>query len=104
MSALVALALTALGPGAGKREIQLVAQALRDSGDAEALAVFGLPAGGETDPDPVFDREACDRVREIAVDVGAGPFVGLDLYAWTVNPTWNPFPARGVVALRATAG
>lgn len=38
MSALVALALTALGPGAGKREIRLVAQALRDSGDAEALS------------------------------------------------------------------
>lgn len=94
MSGLVALALTALGPAAGKREIQLVAQALRSSGDAEALAVFGLPADGETDPDPVFDHEACERMQRLAVEVAAGPFVGLDLYTWTVNPTWTPFLPR----------
>jgi hypothetical protein len=103
VSALVALALTALGPAASKREIQLVAQALRDSGDAEALALFGLPVDGEPDPNPVFDREACARVKEIAVEVSAGPFVGLDLYAWTVHPMWNPFPTRNV-QLRETAG
>ena len=104
MSELLALALTALGPAAGKREVRLIAQALRDSGDAETLAVFGLPVDPEVDPNPVFDHEACARVQEIAVEVSAGPFVGLDLYTWTVHPTWNPFPTRNVVQLRETAG
>ena len=93
MSELLELALRAVGPAASKPEIQMVARALRSSGDAEALAVFGLPADGKTDPDPTFDHEALGRVQAVAEEAGAGAFVGLDLYAWTVNPTWDPFPA-----------
>jgi hypothetical protein len=93
VSELLELAIRALGPAASKPEIKMVAGALRSSGDAEALAVFGLPADGTTDPDPAFDHEACRRVQEIAVEVGAGALTGLDLYAWTVNPTWDTFPA-----------
>jgi hypothetical protein len=41
----------ALGPAPTQRELELVAQALRDSEDDEALAALAVATG---------DREACD--------------------------------------------
>ena len=39
-----------------RREVALVAKAIRESGDEEALVLFGV--GAEPHPDPAFDREA----------------------------------------------
>ena len=91
MSDLVFAALAALGPAANRREVALVAMALRESGDTEALAVFGLDQ--EPDSESRFDQEACAAVTEIAVRAGAGGFVALDLYTEMVAPGWSPFPA-----------
>jgi hypothetical protein len=90
LSELLARALRALGPGAKRDEIALVARALRDSGDEETLALFGLPQEG---PELAFDRAALGRVEELAEAVGASPFVALDLYVYvTAGPDWTPFP------------
>jgi hypothetical protein len=63
MSELVRLAFVALGPGVNRREVELVADALRERGDAGTLAVFGLDKSGPRQP-PVFDHEAFDVVAE----------------------------------------
>ena len=70
----------------------LVAKAIRESGDGEALALFGT--GREPDPDPVFDHDALVRVAEVAERAGAGWHVALDLYTAVVNPGWAPFGSR----------
>lgn len=95
MSDLVFAAFRALGMAATKREIALVAKALRESGDKEALA---LP-----EPDPAFDREAYASVTEIAERAGAGGFVALDLYTEVIRPGWAPFPAPGAEDRAAAA-
>lgn len=87
MSALLFNAFRALGPGPTRREIATVAEALGESGDEEALALF-QPPGGE-----YFDREACAAVIKVAEEAGAGPFVGLDLYTEVIRPGWRPFPS-----------
>jgi hypothetical protein len=90
VSELVFAAFKALGMGANKREVALVAKALRATGDADVFALFGQP-----DPDAPFDREACAAVAEIAVRAGAGGLVALDLYTEFIRPGWSPFPAPG---------
>ncbi len=86
MSDLVFAAFQALGRGPTRREVELVAKALRESGDEEALAPF-QPLGGE-----YFDHEACSAVTEIAERAGAGGLVALDLYTEVIRPGWSPFP------------
>jgi hypothetical protein len=76
-------------PAASRREIAIVADALRESGDEEVLALF-RPPGGE-----YFDHEACAAVTEIAEQAGAGGVVGLDLYTEVIRPAWLPFPVPG---------
>ena len=91
MSQLVFRAFQAIGPPGPeyRREVALVAKAIRESGDEEALALFGV--GAEPDPDPVFDREAFARVTEVADHAGADGLTALDLYTAVVNPNWAPF-------------
>ena len=93
MSDLVFTAFQALGPAATRREVALVAKALRERGDEEVLGLFG--AGTEPEPDAAFDHEACAAVAEIAERAGAGGFVALDLYTEVIRPGWSPFPTRG---------
>ena len=64
MSDLVFTAFQALGPAATRREVALVAKALRERGDEEVLGLFG--AGTEPEPDAAFDHDACAAVAEIA--------------------------------------
>jgi hypothetical protein len=94
MSELVFSAFQALGMGPSKREIALVAKAIRESDDEEALALFRV--GSE--PEPVFDHVACAAVTEIAERAGAGGLVALDLYTEVIRPGWSPFPAPGAKA------
>jgi hypothetical protein len=75
----------ALGPAATRREVALVAQALRESGDDATLAMF-RPLDGA-----YFDRESCAAVTEVAERAGAGGFVGLDVYTAVIRPGWSPF-------------
>ena len=93
MNDLVFTAFQALGPAATRREVALVAQALRERGDEEVLRLFG--AGTEPEPDAAFDREACAAVTGIAERAGAGGFVALDLYTEVIRPGWSPFRPRG---------
>ena len=83
---LIALAFTALGACPSRREIGLVAKALRACEDSELEALVG-PA----DRDAPFDHDACHVLQEIATEAKAGPFTGLDLYTELVRPGWNPF-------------
>jgi hypothetical protein len=85
------LVFAALGPHPTRRELVLVAQAIRDSGDEEAHALFG--ASSVPDPDPVFDHEACTRVQELADRAGVDGFVALNLYTEVTRPGWVPFPS-----------
>src|SRR3954471_2032292 len=91
MTALLDAAFRALGSAASAREIEVVARTLRASGDAETLSLFAL-SGEEPES---FDRAACVAVTEVAVEAGAGGFVGLDLYAQVLRPGWSPFPRSG---------
>jgi hypothetical protein len=93
VSDLVFAAFAALGMAASKREIAHVAKVLRESGDREALALFG--AGPKPDPDAAFDHEACAAVAEIAERAGGDAFVALDLYTEVIRPGWSPFPTAG---------
>jgi hypothetical protein len=90
MSELVFAAFEALGMAATTQDVARVANALRETGDADVFALFGEP-----DPDAPFDDEACAAVAEIAVQAGAGGLVALDLYTEFICPGWSPFPAAG---------
>ena len=92
MSGLVFNAFRALGPGATRREVALVAEALRESGEEEVLALFRLPGCD------YFDHEAYAAVAEIAERADAGGFVALDLYTEVIRPGWLPFPVPGAKA------
>jgi hypothetical protein len=70
VSELLSAAFKALGMDADRREITLVANALRASGDAEVQALLGIW------PD---DREGWDWLVSIASEAGAGGLVALDL-------------------------
>ena len=50
--------------------------------------------GAVPDPDPAFDREALQRVTEVAERAGADSHVALDVYTALVNPSWAPFGDR----------
>lgn len=93
MNDLVFTAFQALGPAATRREVALVAKALRETGDEEVLGLFG--AGTDPEPDAAFDREACAAVTGIAERAGVGGFVALDLYTEVIRPGWSPFPTPG---------
>jgi hypothetical protein len=82
-------AFAALGPGASRGEVALVASALRNSGDEPTLAMF-RPRDGA-----YFDHASCDAVTDVAVRAGAGGLVALDLYTEMVRPGWSPFPHGG---------
>jgi hypothetical protein len=82
MSELVRAALAALGSSG---EVARVAEALRCSRDAEAMAVFGLPADGATEPEPAFDHAALERWRR-SRRTGASGFDVLDLFTAVVHP------------------
>ena len=76
----------ALGSDPTRREVALVARAIRSSGDERALALF--PAD-----DVHFDHVG--PVQELAVRAGVDAFVALDLYTEVVFPGWSPFPESG---------
>jgi hypothetical protein len=84
-------AFRALGPAARRSELAAVAEAICESGDEEALALF-RPLDGS-----YFDRKACDAVSEIAVEAlgKAGWHVALDLYTEVIRPGWLPFTVHG---------
>ena len=90
-SELLTAAFKAIGPpGPGyRREISLVARAIRESRDHDALELFG--ASAVPDPDPVFDRDALERVVEVAECAGKDAHVALDVYTAVTNPSWGPF-------------
>jgi hypothetical protein len=77
MTELVLAAFEALGMGATRRELGLVAKALRDSGDEETLALFY---------EPESYGDGYRRLVDISQQAGAGGFVALDLYVEVVNP------------------
>jgi hypothetical protein len=76
MSALLFNAFRALGPGPARREVALVAQALRESGDADVGPLLDY----ENHP------ELWARCEEMADEAGAFGFVQLDLALAFHNP------------------
>ena len=70
MSALVASAFRALGTGPSRHELALVADALRDSSDQQALELLNAAAE---------NREAFHRLAYVADAAGSSGFVALDL-------------------------
>jgi hypothetical protein len=67
---LLGRAFAALGAGPTRRELALVADALRASGDEKALAALEVPLG---------DTEAFDQLAALAREHGSSAFVVLDL-------------------------
>jgi hypothetical protein len=84
VSELVFAAFRALGTGPSKREVALVARALRESGDAKAIAMFEAAAADM--------RAGFDALAQIAEKAGAGPLTALDLLPEVLCPGWSPFP------------
>jgi hypothetical protein len=80
VSTLLERAFKALGPAPSQREVELVAQALRDSEDEEALAALEAAWG---------NREASDALTELALASGSSGFVALDLGVEVFNPGGN---------------
>jgi hypothetical protein len=76
VSDLVLMAFRALGDGPTWRELELVADAIRESGDAQALALF---EGWDT----------FDALVAVAEEAGAGGLVALDLLTDVLNPGWR---------------
>lgn len=77
MSALLLNAFGALGPGPTRREVALVATALRESGEADEV---GRLLNYEENPGD------WDRCCEIVDEAGASGFVALDLAVALHNP------------------
>jgi len=75
VNSLVLGALRALDLGPRQGEIELVANALRNSDDPEVRALLSLP-----------EAEGWERVRSIALDAGLSGFVALDLLTEAMNP------------------
>jgi hypothetical protein len=75
VTALLSAAFVALGACHDVREFELVATALRESGDAETLAMFAYD-----------DYEGLDAVTAVAVEAGSHGLAALDLYVEVVNP------------------
>jgi hypothetical protein len=97
MSALLLNAFKALGPAASRREIALVAAALRKSGDEEVGRLL----------DYANHPEAWDRCVAMADEAGAYAFVALDLAVAFHNPGYyarylkHEQPSTGVGGLDA---
>lgn len=72
MTEMLAAAFRALGSAARPDEVVLVANALRASDDDETKALLDAAAHA-------FKSPEYERVRQIAEETGAGPFVALDL-------------------------
>lgn len=70
MNELLERALVALGPAPSHRELELVAETLRASGDEEAIAA--LEAAADL-------GDAFEALVELAEASGVGPFTALDL-------------------------
>jgi hypothetical protein len=92
-TSLVLQAFRAIGsPGRDwRREVALIAKAIRELGDEEALALFGI--SGEPEREPCFRQPPTTvlwRLRSGLVRRG----VALDLYTAVVNPNWAPFGGR----------
>jgi hypothetical protein len=81
-SDLLAQAFAALGPGPTQRELELVAEALRDSGDEDAIAILEAPG-----------RDEFRALAELASASGSSAFVALDLATAIANP--GAPPVRG---------
>jgi hypothetical protein len=80
MSELLARAFAALGPGPTERDLALVAESLRSSGDEDALAI--LEAG--------IGCAEFEALAELASVSGSSPFVALDLATAFANPGEAP--------------
>ena len=76
MSDLVLAAFQALGNGATQHELELVATAIRDSGDEQALALF---QGWDT----------FDALVAVAGEAGVAGLVALDLLTEVSSPGWR---------------
>lgn len=76
MSELLLAAFGALGPAPSRRELGLVADAVRDCRDREVLSLWDGPHYGP----------GWERLVEIAEEADAGYYVALDLYAEVSNP------------------
>ena len=90
MSELVFAAFKELGMGPSRRELGLVATAIRDSGDEEALALWGDYCG------PGYRR-----LVELAEEAGSSGLVALDLYVEVDDPGVD-FGVRGDGATSTT--
>jgi hypothetical protein len=77
MTELLSRAFAALGAGPTQRELELVAQALRDSEDDDTVAALEAA---------ITDREAADTLTELALASGSSGFVALDLKTEFFNP------------------
>lgn len=80
MSELLSRAFAALGPGPTWRELELVAETLRESGDEEAIELLRAGVGGE----------AFAALVKLAEASGASGFVALDLATLFANPGESP--------------
>jgi hypothetical protein len=79
-------AFEALGPGASSREIKLVGDTLRASGDDETLKVLKEAAG---------HGAAWEELADFAEEIGAGSFVALDLVVGAAGGELIRRSARG---------
>jgi hypothetical protein len=80
VSELLERAFVALGPGPKPRELSLVAETLRKSGDEEAIAA--LEAAADL-------GDAFEALVELAEASGVRPFTALDLVREFSNPGHN---------------
>jgi hypothetical protein len=70
-------AFVALGKAPTYRELALVAETIRESGDEDALAELDAAA---------WDRDASAALGELALASGSSGFVALDLLVEVANP------------------
>ncbi len=85
-SELLARTFEALGGGPTWRELQLVGDAVRESGDEEALKALESAAD---------DRQAFTALTELAVASGASGFEALNLIVEVLNPSAHAALRRG---------
>jgi hypothetical protein len=83
VSELLERAFQALGPGPSQREVVLVAQAIHDSEDQDAISALEAT---------LDDDEAWHALVNLAQASGSSGFVALDLKAEFFNPGADPIP------------
>ena len=79
MTAMLTAAFKALGMAPSRRELGLVCDAIRASGDQDSLGLWG-------DTDDRGFGPGFDRLVEIAEDAGAGFYVALDVWSEVSSP------------------